>query len=596
MNTELLLRVQRSDPARPDEALPHEVWDSLQVLDELQRRIDGDAVALTRHGRSTPQGWMVASIVAAVVVIALGSLALLARSDGGTPPADTPAPTTITEAPPTTEEAVTSETVAATTTTLAAAPIVPPGGGPKIEFVQVESPVEGELESGTWFKGALYALSDVDDGLLRSVDGVVWESVPGPPRATNVRRRMLQSDDDRLVIVVMPQDGGSILVNSSANGRDWTSSTIETPALDGSNMAGEFQWDERFFNSDNFAVGPNGIFVTATMSLSFEGEDFANGLVGADEGIHVEVVDLDLDRGVMIVKFLDEANNMEQIGDLREFDLNALGFSGAFSNLIDAMNADPNWKPHIDGFLAQLTGEMSIGFASASVGYAWLSRDGETWETVSRGGPLDGGEFSSVLATSDGFIATANTPYRKGELPLYLRYLADGFDSTIVWESDNGMTWTKAAGLMSRHGDQPSKLVNWRGTVVEHVGVGDVRSLEDDTEVWTLSSPREPVFEDVRTDGMLLSITDFGLFGSPSYGWWGPDATELLFSTDGTVWNRWEPTEFDIGGARAEGVEHSGDAWVVGTGDDFVVVQRRGPDATNRFDSLSLWVGQVQDQ
>jgi hypothetical protein len=595
MNTELLLRVQRSDPAPPHEAMPHEVWDSQQVLDELQRRIDGDAVSLTSDGRSTPRGWVVASIVAAATVIALGSLALLARPDGATPPADTPTPTTITEAPPTTDAAVTSDTVAATTTTLAAAPVVPPGEGPKIEFVQVESPVEGALGNGTWFNGALYALSDVEGELLRSVDGVVWESVPGPPSATNARHRMLQSDGDRLVLLVMPRDGDSILVNISSNGRDWISSTIETPAPDGSNMAGEFDWDEGFFNSDNFAVGPEGIVVTATLSLSFEGDGFANSLVGADEGIHVEMVDLDLDRGVMIVKFLDETND-EQIGDLQEFDLNTIGFSGAFANLIDAMNADPNWKPHIDGFLAQLTGEMSTGSAFASVGYAWFSPDGTTWETVSRGGPLDGGEFSSVLATSDGFVATAYTPYRAGELPRYMRYLADGFDSTIVWESDDGTTWTKAAGLTSRHGTQPSKLVEWKGAIVEHVGVGMVRSATDDTEVWTLASPQTSVFPDVPTDGMLLSIADFGLFGSPSYGWRGPDATELLFSTDGTAWNRWEPPEFEIGGPRQAGGERLGSAWVVGVGDDFVVMQRRGPNATSIDDSLSLWVGQVQHQ
>jgi hypothetical protein len=168
--------------------------------------------------------------------------------------------------------------------------------------------------------------------------------------------------------------------------------------------------------------------------------------------------------------------------------------------------------------------------------------------------------------------------------------LADGFDSTIVWESDDGTTWTKASGLISRHGAQPSKLVEWKGAIVEHVRVGTVRSASDDTEVWTLASLPEPVFPDVPTDGMLLSITDFGLFGSPSYGWWGPDATELLFSTDGTAWNRWEPTEFDIGGPRDEGSEHSGDAWVVGTGDDFIVIQQRERDESSAY---SLWVGAV---
>ncbi|MGI9529320.1 MAG: hypothetical protein ACR2NG_06365 [Acidimicrobiia bacterium] len=593
MNTELLLRVKRSDPAPPHVGTPHEIWDSHRVLGELQRRIDDGAASRPRRGQATRRGWMVAAIVAAVTVVALGTLALLARSDGSAPPAETP--TTITEPPPTTEAAVTSDTVGATTTTLAAAPVVPPGGGPTLEFVRVESPFEGELGSGTWFKGALYALPDVEGELRRSVDGFAWESVPGLPKATNVRHRMLQSDADRLVLVTMPEDGGSILVNTSQNGSDWTSSAIETPALDGSNMAGEFGWDEDFYYSDNFAIGPKGILVTATLSLSFEGESFANGLVAPDEGIHVEVVDLDLDREVMIVRFLDEANGMEQIGDLREFDLGALGFSGAFSNLIDVMNAHPIWKSQVDGFLAQLTSEAQSGFALASVGYAWLSQDGTTWSPVSRSGPLDGGEFSGVLATADGFVATAANPYRTDELPPDVRYLADGFDGTIVWESDDGTTWVEAEGLMSQHANQPSRLLQWDGEIVEHVGVGTVRSTIDDTEVRTLASPQELVFPDVPTAGLRLSINDFGLFGSPSYGWWGPDATELLFSADGTTWNRWEPTEFAIGGSRDEGGEHSGDAWVVGTGDDFVVVQRLDPDAAGDA-SYSLWVGRAQDQ
>jgi hypothetical protein len=400
---------------------------------------------------------------------------------------------------------------------------------------------------------------------------------------------MLQTDGNLLVNVVMPGEGSRgirsgafIQDNTSTNGTDWISSRITLPVPLGSNLAGEFQLGEDFFFSDNFAVGPKGIVVTATIDLVFGGEGIANSLVDPDEFIHVEVVDLDLDRGVMTVQFLDESNDMEQIGDLREFDLNALGFSGTFSNLIDAMNADPTWKPQVDGFLARW---------SASVGYAWFSPDGRTWETVSRDGPLDGGEFSSVLGTSDGFVATATNTYRTDELPPDMNYRADGFDSTVVWVSDDGTTWTKASGLISRHGAQPSKLVEWEGAIVEHVRVGTVFSASDDTEVWTLASPPEPVFPDVPTDGMLLSITDFGLFGSPSYGWWGPDATELLFSTDGTAWNRWEPTEFEIGGPRDEGSEHSGDAWVVGTGDDFIVIQERDESSAS-----TLWVGQVQDQ
>jgi hypothetical protein len=539
------------------------------------------------------RGWIVGIAAAAVTLILVGGVVWLVPFGGQTPPASENSPPTTVEVTPTTEPAITTDTVPATTTTLTAVPVVPPGEGPKLSFVQAEAPTDGRWGSGVWFDGALYVLSSSDGTqdareLFRTKDGFTWELVPGLPGATSVRHSMLQTDGDLLVNVVMPSDGSRgirsdafIQVNTSTNGTDWISSSITLPVPIGSNLAGEFQLGEDFFFSDNFAVGPKGIVVTATIDLVFEGEGFANSLVDPDEGIHVEVVDLDLDRGVMIVQFLDENNDMEQIGDLREFDLNALGFSGAFSNLIDAMNADPNWKPQVDGFLAQ---------SSASVGYAWFSPDGTTWETVSRGGPLDGGEFSSVLATSDGFVATAANHIGSTSLPPDMNDLADGFDSTIVWESDDGTTWTKASGLISRHGAQPSKLVEWKGAIVEHVRVGTVRSASDDTEVWTLASLPEPVFPDVPTDGMLLSITDFGLFGSPSYGWWGPDATELLFSTDGTAWNRWEPTEFDIGGPRDEGSEHSGDAWVVGTGDDFIVIQQRERDESSAY---SLWVGAV---
>jgi hypothetical protein len=84
MNTELLLRVQRSDPAPPNEAIPHEVWDSKQVLDELQRRIDGGA-----SSRPSPyRPWLIAAAAAAVVLVLVGGLGLLAqRSDR---PADAP--------------------------------------------------------------------------------------------------------------------------------------------------------------------------------------------------------------------------------------------------------------------------------------------------------------------------------------------------------------------------------------------------------------------------------------------------------------------------------------------------------------------------
>jgi hypothetical protein len=290
----------------------------------------------------------------------------------------------------------------------------------------------------------------------------------------------------------------------------------------------------------------------------------------------------------MIVQFLDENNDMEQIGDLREIDI-----SKSFSNLLDAMAADPDWEPHLDGFLAQLTNESTTGFASVSVGYAWFSSDGLTWQRIDSTGPLDGGEFAGIAAIPDGFVATASSTYKPGSLPGELRYLTESFESSVVWQSADGITWTEATGLTSGHGFDTSRLVDWQGELVEHVGIGTVRSIKDDTKVWTLTDSPHNVFSDMPTGGMRLNISEFGLIGTPSYGWWGPDATELLFSVDGTNWNRWEPTEFDFGGPRESSEKRSGDVWIVGVGSDFVVVQLRKWDESSASASYSLWVGRL---
>jgi hypothetical protein len=497
---------------------------------------------------------------------------------------------------PTTDAAITTDTVADTTTTIAAAPILPSGEGPKLSFVVAELPTDGQLGDGVWFKGALYALAESTTDLYRTTDGFTWEHVPGLPEVTgDIRRSMLQTDGERLVNVVMPGDGGSavnndegILVNTSTNGVDWISSTIKVPVPDGSNMAGSFRLAETFWISDNFAVGPKGTVLTATISLEFEGEGFANGLVDADEGVHVDVVELDLDRGIMIVAFHDEENNMEQIGELREIDLKGAGFSNAFSNLLDAMAADPDWARAVPGFIAQLSSEGPAGYASASVGYAWFSPDGVTWERIDSTGPLDGGEFAAITASGDGFVATASNPYKPGQLPPDLQYLTEGFDNSVVWQSADGTTWTAAPNLTSRHGTDDSMLAEWRGELIELVGW--VQSINDDMQPTTLTQPQQALF-DIPTRGMWLDVSDFGLIGTPSYGWRGPDATELLFSVDGTNWSRWEPTEFGTGGSHDSPGEHMGDVWVVGVGDDFVVLQHRLWNDETQSHKQTLWVG-----
>jgi hypothetical protein len=332
-------------------------------------------------------------------------------------------------------------------------------------------------------------------------------------------------------------------------------------------MAGVFQLrDDSGRSSGGLAVGSKGIVVAATVGLSFEAEGFANGLVSPDEGIHVEVVDLDIDRGVMVVRFLDENNDMVQIGELEEIDLNSAGFSGAFSNLLEAMAADPDWKPKIEPFIAELTSVYATGLAGADVGFAFHSPDGTNWKRIESIGPLDNGSFDAILATADGFVATASR-------------------SQLVWESADGTTWTQASGLTSRHVSDESHLAEWNGEIIERVGGAQRR--ENDTEVWTLTDPGRAVFPDVSTKGMRLEITELGLIGTPTYGWEEPDKMEILFSSDGESWNRWEPSEFGQGTSGTE-------AWLVGVGPDFVAIQTRDwKEASGSDATLNIWVGRL---
>jgi len=587
----------------------------MSYLDTQAPAISVDDIAPAMVPEADPvlnrrRGWLVAAAAAALTVVVIGSIAWLAPFGGQAPPAaEVPTPTTV-ELPPTTEAAVTTDTVPATTTTLAAVPVVPPGEGSKLSFVQAEAPTDGwlyggEALSGEWFKGALYVVSFVpgdSQQLFRSTDGFTWELVPGLPEASDIQRTMLQTDGDRLVNVVMPSKavGGdnrtyrsdaAIQVNTSTNGVDWTSSRITLPIPEEFNTAGTgspaAQLDNNTFFSDNFAVGPKGIVVTATINLRFVADGIAMGLVNTGEGIQAEVVDLDLEQGVIIVQLWDEENSAK-IGEPFEVDLEDTGFSGTFTNVLDSMATDPDWEPLIPGFLAQST---DFGDAEAVVGYAWFSADGVTWKRVESAGPLDGGEFASIVATPDGFVATASSTYRPSGLPAELRDLSESFDSSVVWQSSDGTTWTEATGLTTRHGFDTSRLVQWQGELVE--AVGTVWDIGGDTEVWTLTDPPQRLFSGVPTGGMRLEISEFGLIGSPSYGYAGPDATELLYSVDGTSWNRWGPAEFDIGGSRESQGEYAGDAWIVGVGSDFVVVQLREWDEASASLTGSLWVGTV---
>lgn len=56
----------------------------------------------------------------------------------------------------------------------------------------------------------------------------------------------------------------------------------------------------------------------------------------------------------------------------------------------------------------------------------------------------------------------------------------------------------------------------------------------------------------------------------------GASADEILFSEDGTTWNRWNPPELD---------PEAGNLRVVGIADDFVVLQQ------GWLDTSVLWIG-----
>jgi hypothetical protein len=213
-----------------------------------------------------------------------------------------------------------------------------------------------------------------------------------------------------------------------------------------------------------------------------------------------------------------------------------------------------------------------------------------TWERIDSSGPLNGGEFAGIVAAEDGFVATASNTYDPSGLPPDLRYLSEEFDSTVVWQSADGTTWTEAPGLTSGHGTQDTQLVEWRGELVELVGW--IYSVDEDMRPTALSGSQQ-VGSDIPTQGMWLNISDFGLIGIPSSGWWGPDATELLFSVDGTNWNRWEPTEFGLGGTHDSPGDHMGDVSVVGVGSDFVVLQHQMWDEETQSLVRTLWVGTI---
>jgi hypothetical protein len=444
-------------------------------------------------------------------------------------------------------ETLTDTTVSATPTTIEATEAVPPPGeGPKLEFVRVELPSDDgwvARPSTAWFQGALYLGMRWGSGpLYRTVDGVTWESLPGFP----ANSEQLETDGVRLVTAasaVPPLNSGNCAgrdaffeVNTSTNGVDWTPSKIPLPVPEEPNVAGCFQADV-----GEVAAGPHGIIVTGRLDLVV-GAGFGSNLIDPDDGIHVETT-VDLDRGVIIAEFFKEPD-MEPTGEIVEISLDDAGFSELFGY----MEADPDWEPLMEPLLQS----VSVGpEGRVSRDLAWYSPDGKTWQPLDAAGPLQAGGqagLSAIVATQDGFIAAAHGR---------------------SWEStDNGTTWTEGAVLPERPWFVQDSLDVWAGAPISVSNQG----------VWTIEDTPQELIPATGMGDMNHWVGDFGLFGMRTTQQGGEAlADEVIFSEDGATWNRWNPTEIDH--------QEAGGLYMVGIGDDFIVLQQGWEDAA------FLWVG-----
>jgi hypothetical protein len=211
--------------------------------------------------------------------------------------------------------------------------------------------------------------------------------------------------------------------------------------------------------------------------------------------------------------------------------------------------------------------------------------DGKDWLAIGDVGPLQGANtpsIAAIVATGDGFVATSQV--NGWPLP-------SGPVQEVLWHSVDGTTWTEGAGLFVSHLTyrrppdpvflNPAGLHVWAGLAVAAADEG----------VWTIEDsplqliPAEAVIDMAQgfrfgTKGFVFG--EFGLVGLMP-GNEGAHADEILFSADGSAWNRWDPPEFD---------PEDGSLFVVGMGDDFFVVRQGGCDAASETPSC-MWVGRL---
>ncbi len=147
-----------------------------------------------------------------------------------------------------------------------------------------------------------------------------------------------------------------------------------------------------------------------------------------------------------------------------------------------------------------------------------------------------------------------------------------------MWETTDGTTWTEGALLPARPWWFTKPFDVWAGTPIS----------VSDQGVWTIEDAPQELIPATGVIDMDYWVGDFGLVGLVTFIGWElaaalgiPEqavADEILFSEDGATWNRWNPTEID---------PEAGNLYMVGIGDDFIVLQQGSSDAS------VLWIGML---
>ena len=502
------------------------------AVEDLERLIDHRMVPVRP---SRPNGLLIGIAALVGVLLLMGGAALLFSGSGEEQPA---APTTAVDSSPTTAATVeTPTTIASTDPTLAVEPGPPPGEGPQLGFVPVELPSDESPGDGVWFQGALYATSRGD--LFRSSDGFTWELLPGPPDVANLQGfHGLETDGGLLVYAGVDGVEGSsgctlpgdaIVVHTSNNGVDWKTSRIDLPIPDTSSPFGCFSVFVDL--NETMVAGPQGIMITALIHGAIVPERIFEAEFGLSIGPG------NIGDGFMEAETDD--------GKVYEIDLEAAGYLDDIESWLSVATDDPN--------VAERAFNGDWGFGK---GYGWFSPDGQTWSQLDASGPLDGGEIAAVVATPGGFVATSTS--RGIPRPT-------GLAERFLWETTDGATWIQKSSLSDSHLLTDDRINGVIVPVFDPYGLGvwDGR-LVAATEggVWTIEdTPQELIASDGMSGLGLIKIGELGLVGIPSQEEGG--GTEILFSANGTTWNRWTPPEF--------GPESR--VQVVGIGDDFVVLR-----------------------